>query len=107
MGHLHQVQKTWKLVIKLDITELNDRTWQINKYIEQTNEMCDSIRTETNIKRTCDNLKNIINNDSNTLAKIITLINTLYKTPTNRRRGLTNGIGSITPYLEKIENGEG
>lgn len=66
--------------------ELNDRTWQVNKYIQQTNEMCDSIKSENHIKRTCENLKNIINNDSNALAKIINLINTLYKAPSDRRR---------------------
>jgi len=99
IGHLHQVTGTWKLVIKLDITDLDDRIWQIHKYIEQTNEMCSSIRAENDVKRTCNNLKNIINNDSKTLAKITTLINTLYKTRINKRRGIIDGIGSITKTL--------
>jgi len=100
IGYLHQIKKTWKLIIiKLDITELNDKTWQLNKYVQQTNEMCKNIKPEDYIKRTCENLKSIINNDSNTLTKIIKLINNLYKTSSDRRRGLIDGVGSITKTL--------
>jgi len=99
IGNLHQIKKTWKLVIKLDITELNDKTWQLNKYVQQTNEIYKNIKSGDHIKRTCENLKNIINNDSNTLAKIIKLINNLYKTSSDRRRGLIDGVGSITKTL--------
>lgn len=56
-------------------------------------------RPENSIKQTCDNLKNIINNESNNLSKIITLINTLYKVKSDKCRGLINGIGSITKTL--------
>lgn len=61
------------------------------------NEKCD-IKPENYIKRTCDNLKSIIN-DSNTLTKIITLINTLYKTRMDKRRGLIDRKGLITKTL--------
>lgn len=99
IGHLHQINRMWKLVIKLDITELNDKTWQVNQYIEQTSKMCPESNFEKSTQRTCDNLKKIINNDSNILAKIIKLINTLYKTQTNKCRSLIDGIGSITKTL--------
>lgn len=94
----------WKFVLKLDITELHDRTWQINKYIQQTNEMCDNIKSENHIKRTWDNLKSVINNNSNTLAKIIRLINTLYKAPSDRshRWNRLNNQDTIWNYGRKI-----
>lgn len=80
------------------MAQMDDRIWQIHKYINQTNEMCDNIRAE-DIKRTCNNLKSIINNDFKTITKVKELINTLYKTRTNKRRGIIDGIGSITKTL--------
>jgi len=64
--------------------------------------MCKNIRSENNIKRTCENLKNIINNDSYTLAKITKLINNLYKTSPDRRKGLIDGVGLITKTLFRL-----
>lgn len=61
--------------------------------------MCEQIKSEFHHKRTCDNLKEIVKNESKQLTKLTTLINTLYKTRTNGRRGLIDGIGGIAKTL--------
>jgi len=92
IGRLHYARETWKLVIKLDYTTLTQRYEQITKYLHQTEVTC-------RITQLCDHIAAITGKEMKYLKNIITQIQTIYRPPTNRRRGLIDGIGSIAKAL--------
>lgn len=69
---------------------------QIKTYLIQTERICG---ITTNQKTMCSNSNNIEKRKLKYLDDIINQIDTLYKRPTNRRRGLIDGIGSISKIL--------
>jgi len=91
-GRLHYAKETWKLVVKLDHTTLTQRYEQITKYLHQTEIICKTTQA-------CDRIKAITGKEMKYLKNIMTQIQTIYRTSTNRRRGLIDGIGSIAKSL--------
>src|SRR5436190_12369587 len=100
VGRLHHAKETWKLVIKLDLTTLSERYRQIIDYLKETEKMCEKKNfDDVYHKETCENLDKIAKKEMNYLTIIIEQLQTIYEQPTNRRRGLIDGIGSIAKSL--------
>ncbi|KAL6433643.1 hypothetical protein ACFW04_006623 [Cataglyphis niger] len=100
IGELYFIKKTWKLVIKLDLTTLNKRYEQISNYLKETEKMWDTMRLQNHYHRdACSTLDIIAKKKARYLKNIMTQIQTIYKSSTNLRRGLINGIGSIAKSL--------
>jgi len=91
-GRLHYARETWKLVIKLDHTTLTRRYEQITKYLRQTEAVCKTTQA-------CARIEAITRKEMKYLKSIMTQIQTIYRSPTNKRRGLVDGIGSIAKSL--------
>jgi len=85
-----------KLVIKLDHITLTRRYEQITKYLHQTEVTCKTIQA-------CSRIEAITGKEIKYLKSIMTQIQTIYRFPTNRRRGIVDsidgGIGSIAKSL--------
>jgi len=90
IGKLHHAKETWKLVVKLDLTSLTTRYNQIMQYMKKAKVMCAESQTQT-----CGNIGLITQREEQYLQNMMTQIRTIYKPPTNRRRGLIDGIGSL------------
>jgi len=94
IGKLHHAKETWKLVVKLDLTSLTTRYNQIMQYLKKAKIMCAESQTQT-----CGNIGLITQREEQYLQNMMTQIRTIYKPPTNRRRGLIDGIGSLAKSL--------
>jgi len=57
-GQLHQVEATWKLVIKIDVLAIDARFLQLEDYHKQTQKLCEKIHE--NIQSTCQNVIQVI-----------------------------------------------
>jgi len=90
IGRLHYARETWKLVIKLDLTILTTRYNQIMKYLQKAKVMCIESQTQA-----YGNIEIITQREVQYLKEMMTQIRTIYKPPTNRRRGLIDGIGCL------------
>ncbi|XP_077282385.1 uncharacterized protein LOC143908569 [Temnothorax americanus] len=99
LGRMHYSRKTWKLVVKFDLTTLNRRHEQIEKYLQEARITCDNKILQLLHNETCLTFENIARRELDYLTKILTQINTIYKTSTDSRRGLMDGIGSIAKSL--------
>jgi len=93
LGRLHYVRKTWKLVIKLDLTTLTVRYSQIMRYLQKAKVMCAENQTQA-----CGNIELVTRREAQYLKDMLAQIRTIYKPPTNRRR-LIDGIGSLAKSL--------
>ncbi|XP_036148955.1 uncharacterized protein LOC118647693 [Monomorium pharaonis] len=80
----------------MDIASLAPRLEHITKSIERTDIMCKSLLA--NVK-TCKNLHGILDKGHNKTKHLIHTIQMVYRTPTDKRRGLINGVGSIAKTL--------
>jgi len=98
IGELNLIEATWKLVIKLDITTINIRYKRIKECIKETNDLCKEIYNKTS-ETLCQNMNLIIEKNTDQLNYALKQINSIYKRPTNKRRGLINGIGNIAKTL--------
>ena len=96
IGRLHQIEAHWKLVIRMDIASLVPRLDHITKNIERIDKTCRSMIANV---ETCENLHEILEKKHSKTEHLIHTIQTIYKTPTNKRRGLIDGIGSIAKTL--------
>lgn len=62
--------------------------------------MCDKTKFQDYYRQTtCTNLDSIAKKEAAYLQNIMAQINTIYKTPTNRRRGLIDGLGTVAKTL--------
>ncbi|KAL6419088.1 hypothetical protein ACFW04_011584 [Cataglyphis niger] len=89
----------WKLVIKLDLTTLNNRYEQISTYLQETKKMCDTMKLQNHYHQDACSTLDIIAKREARYLKNMTQIQTIFKPPTNRRRGLVDGKGSIAKSL--------
>jgi len=96
IGHLHYSTRKWKLIIKLDIATITRRHKQIEDYLEKTEKACNTTQLH---KETCDKFDAIAKRDSIYLHRVITQLNAIYKPQINRRRGLIDGIGTLSKTL--------
>lgn len=64
-------------------------------YIAQTFTLCRQVTVE----RFCDNYLEIVRKESKQLSRLMTTINTIYVIPTDKRRGLIDGIGTVAKTL--------
>lgn len=96
IGTLHQ-ESSWKLVARIDITALARRLTQLQGYVTKSRNLCHVIAT-TNIE-TCLNLNTITETRYKKLNTLISKIISIYKLPRLQRRGLIDGIGSISKSL--------
>jgi len=83
LGRLHYARETWKLVIKLDLTALTARYSQIMRYLQKAKITCAESQTQA-----CGRIELVTRREVQYLKGMITQIRTIYKPPTNRRRGL-------------------
>ncbi|KAL6417482.1 hypothetical protein ACFW04_012710 [Cataglyphis niger] len=89
----------WKLVIKLDLITLNNRYEQISTYLQETKKMCDTMKLQNHYHQDACSTLDIIAKREARYLKNMTQIQTIFKPPTNRRRGLVDGKGSIAKSL--------
>jgi len=94
LGRLHYARETWKLVIKLDLTTLTARYSQITRYLQKVKITCAESQTQA-----CGRIELVTRREAQYLKGMLTQIWTIYKPPTNRRRGLIDGIGSLAKSL--------
>ncbi|KMQ96322.1 env protein [Lasius niger] len=100
IGRLHYAKETWKLVIKLDLEALLQRYKQIEEYIQEQQLKCDTLKFHVQYQQdACTSFESIATREARYLKSIMTQIQTVYRSPTDRRRGLINGIGSIAKTL--------
>lgn len=100
IGRLHHTKGTWKLVIKINLEELTQRYGQIEEYVQQHQLKCDTLKFyEQNQEDACISFESIAKRQAEYLKNLMTQIQTVYKPPINKRRGIINGIGSIAKTL--------
>ncbi|XP_036149094.1 uncharacterized protein LOC118647760 [Monomorium pharaonis] len=97
IGILHQVESSWKVIIKVDATSLTKRLTQLEKYVHKTDNLCQTIAVIG--KETCTNLHEIIKKGFERTNNLIERINATYKRQTAQKRGLVDGIGSVAKSL--------
>jgi len=93
---MNQVESAWKLVIKLDVGALEIRYQQLQEYMNQMEDHCKNLIG--NIHQTCTNILQIIHKDNAKLARLLTHLRAVYKTPSNKR-GLIDAIGTVSKTL--------
>lgn len=84
-------------MIKLDVTTLSRRYEQIKNYTYGAKATCASGNVQ--YQEICTDLETITKRDLEYAGKLIRQISTIYKAPSNIRRGLINGIGSVAKSL--------
>jgi len=94
LGRLHYARETWKLMIKLNLTTLTARYSQIMRYLQKAKVMCAESQTQA-----CGNIELVTQRKTQHLKGMLAQIRTIYKLPTNRRKGLIDGIGSLAKSL--------
>ncbi|KAL6419168.1 hypothetical protein ACFW04_014045 [Cataglyphis niger] len=99
IAELYFIKETWKLVIKLDLTTLNNRYEQISNYLQEAETMCDTMKLQNHYHQDAYSTLDIIVKKEVRYLKNMIQIQTIYKPPTNQRRGLIHGIGSIAKSL--------
>jgi len=100
IGSLHYTKETWRLVIKLDLTALNQRYEQLDNYLRIIETMCEAMGFQSKYHRQiCDNLDRIAKKEATYLKNIMNQIRTIYRPPINKRRGLVDGIDSLVKSL--------
>jgi len=92
-GQLQQVETTWKLIIQIDIEAISTKVWQLQEYLNDTENFCKKLNKD--IQPTCQNIINVMDKDNIKLTLLMDRLNTIYQTP-NLKRGLINAIGSIS-----------
>lgn len=93
------------MVVKIDIAAINIRFKRIKENLQDTNDLCNEIYNKTT-KQPCRNMNLIIEKSINQSTELIRQINTIYKKPTDKRRGLVDGIGNIAKTLFGIMDAE-
>lgn len=96
IGRMHPVEAHWKLVIKTDTTSLEARLDQVTKSVKRTEDMCNALIIN---KNTCNGFQKIMEKGHNKIQKLINKIQTVYKTPSDKRRGLIDGLGTVAKTL--------
>lgn len=100
IGRLHHTKEAWKLVIKLDLEALTQRYEQLEEYIQQHQLKCETLKFHVQYQQdACTNFENITRREAKYLKSLMAQIRTVHKPPTNQRRGIINGIGSIAKTL--------
>lgn len=93
------------MVVKIDIAAINIRFKRIKENLQDTNNLCNEIYNKTT-KQPCRNMNLIIEKSINQSTELTRQINTIYKKPTDKRRGLVDGIGNIAKTLFGIMDAE-
>ncbi|XP_039315145.1 uncharacterized protein LOC113003882 [Solenopsis invicta] len=97
IGNLHQLDSTWKMVIRIDSTSLTNRLEQLRQYLQKTKSMCHFFAVAN--KDTCQNLYEITKDDYEEINKELIKINSMCESSELRKRGLVDGIGTIAKSL--------
>jgi len=98
-GTLLRTDEKWKLVIKLDISALEKRINQANKFLKTTAKMCSDNDIHHNNRINCQNIYSGLQNKKQTLVSLFERIKVIMGFSTRKRRGLINGIGSVAKQL--------
>ncbi|XP_071643595.1 uncharacterized protein [Temnothorax longispinosus] len=96
-GQLQQVEATWKLAIKIDVAALGNRYHQLQEFLQQAEEVCETIIAK-DTQQTCKNILHTIEKNNKKLTQLLTRLQTIYKT-NNNKRGLIDAIGTISKTL--------
>ena len=99
IGELNLIDSKWKLVIKLDISSLEQRQKQIKEWIERADSARDTIHPTRPERIKFTNLLGLIKKDDDRLTLLINRLYSIYSSTTDRKRGLINGIGSLAKTL--------
>ncbi|XP_032678241.1 uncharacterized protein LOC116850608 [Odontomachus brunneus] len=98
-GQLHQVVSTWKVVIRIDIQGIDIRGNQIQKYLRNTQEVCNQQKEPSITWELCENSQKIVKKGLDRVQNITERLHNIYKNPREIKRGLVDGIGSLTKSL--------
>jgi len=98
-GTLLRTDEKWKLVVKLDISALEKRINQANKFLKTTAKMCADNDIHDNNRISCQNIYSGLQNKKQTLVFLFERIKVIMGFSTRKRRGLINGIGSVAKQL--------
>ena len=94
--HLQQTKATWKLAIRIDVTALNIRHQQLQRYLNHTEELCNYAVGD--IKNTCQITLRITNRENDRMTHALEQLQIIYKSPISKR-GLIDAIGQISKTL--------
>ncbi|XP_071578018.1 uncharacterized protein [Temnothorax nylanderi] len=96
IGHLQQTKATWKLAIRIDVAALKSRHQQLQRYLENTEEL--SKYATGDAKNKCQIALQINKRENDKTTRAIEHLQTIYKSPASKR-GLINAIGEISKTL--------
>lgn len=99
LGKINQVESTWKLVIKTDITAMDHRQKQVMNYMAQTRALCYDKPLEQKMKETCSTLLQLTEKEYKKAATLLTRLKKTYQFSKKTRRGLVNGLGALAKSL--------